>query len=136
MGELPTASQTVGPFFSIGMTQLQRAEIAADAVAEGISVRGRLLDGGGEGVPDAVLEIWRPSARSTNEQASEGADWYPKGFARVATNDRGEFTFGGPKPVARKAADGSAHAPHFVVLVFMRGLLRHLVTRLYFSGEA
>lgn len=136
MAEMLTPSQTVGPFFSIGMMQLCRAEIVGDGGGtERISVRGRLLAGDGEGVPDAVLEIWLPATAGATERSLGGSDAYPKGFARVATNDRGDFEFVGPRPVAAKALDAGVHAPHFAVLVFMRGLLRHLVTRLYLPDE-
>jgi len=130
MGKTPTASQTVGPFFSIGLDKLLRADLA-DRSGKRVTVRGRVLDGDGRPVPDAVLEIWEPL------QDSEGTDprGYPMGFGRVATNQSGEFQFIVNRRAARRAEDGSVQAPHAVVLVFMRGLLRHLVTRLYFSDE-
>jgi protocatechuate 3,4-dioxygenase alpha subunit len=137
MSHVPTASQTVGPFFSIGLAPHYCAEIAADPAGQPISVRGRVLDGDGRPVPDAVLEVWSAVAGSADGASSEkGRELkYPRGFARVATNERGEFAFAGAKPAVRKHADGSTHAPHFVVGIFMRGLLRHLLTRLYFPFE-
>lgn len=137
MSHAPTASQTVGPFFSIGLEQHYCAEIAAASESrQRISVRGRVLDGDGEPVPDAVLEVWSAGAGSADRSHErDGAPKYPTGFARVATNEQGEFAFVGAKPVEVRSADGSVHAPHFVVVVFMRGLLRHLVTRLYFPDE-
>jgi len=88
------------------------------------------LDGHDQPVPDAVLEIWAPGT-GTDECTAEG---YPVGFGRVATNDLGEFDFVVPRPPGSEH-DGRKHAPHLAVLVFMRGLLRHLVTRLYFPDE-
>ncbi len=139
MSHPPTASQTVGPFFSIGLSPNYCEEIAAkDAQENGMTVRGRLLDRDGEAVPDAVLEIWRADAGGGQGGPSNAsrADGIPLGFGRIATNERGEFRFSAQKPPKIQNPDGKLQAPHFVVLVFMRGLLRHLVTRMYFAGEA
>lgn len=140
MSQVPTASQTVGPFFSIGLSGMCRAELAPHA-ASGMSVtiHGRVLDGNGHPVPDAVLEIWHADgdgkyeARSPEESATGGV---PPGFGRVATNDEGEFRFTTRKPGAVREPEGKVQAPHLAVIVFMRGLLRHLVTRIYFAGES
>ena len=132
MAKTPTTSQTVGPFFSIGLDALLRGHLAPVNVSgNSATVRGRVLDGDGQPVPDAVLEIWEPL------QGSEGPDasGYPSGFGRVATNDLGEFQFRVNRRAAGRSDDGSVQAPHVVVLVFMRGLLRHLVTRLYFADD-
>jgi len=129
----PTASQTVGPFFSIGLDALLRRDAPdGNGPDDRFTVRGRLLDGDREPVPDAVLEIWAPP------QGREGADalGYPIGFGRVATNARGEFEFSVSRPAARGEQGGAVEASHLLVLVFMRGLLRHLVTRLYFPDHA
>jgi len=139
MSRLPTASQTVGPFFSIGLSALCRESIEC-AAEEGrrVTIRGRILDGDGEPVPDAVLEIWQiedvAKQPEPGERNIERAS-LPFGFGRVATNESGEFQFSTKKPAARRDVDGAVHAPHLVVLVLMRGLLRHLLTRIYFAGE-
>jgi len=135
---VPTASQTVGPFFSIGLCQraldqLVPAGLSADRI---ITIGGRVLDGDGHGVPDAILEIWR--ANEHGEYSSSGdstAAGEPAGFARIATNDDGNFEFRTLKPGAAKTASGEKDAPHLVVVIFMRGLLRHLFTRIYFPQE-
>jgi len=127
MNDVPTASQTVGPFFSIGLSHLWvRKTAPSDATREHVTIRGRVLDGDGVGVPDAILEIWQ---RGENEGGVSR-------FRRVATNEHGDFEFSATKPAMAREADGSVHAPHFVVMVFMRGLLRHLVSRVYFAKEA
>src|SRR6478736_1356501 len=127
MNDVPTASQTVGPFFSIGLSHLWvRKTAPSDATREHVTIRGRVLDGDGVGVPDAILEIWQ---RGENEGGVSR-------FRRVATNEHGDFEFSATKPAMALEADGSVHAPHFVVMVFMRGLLRHLVSRVYFAKEA
>ena len=131
MSDAPTASQTVGPFFSIGLTALCRENIACSAATgTPVTIRGRVLEGDGQPVPDAVLEVWQAS-----EAGLRGEEKSPNGFARIATNERGEFQFTTVKPQARREPDGTVHAPHVSVVVFMRGLLRHLMTRIYFSGE-
>jgi protocatechuate 3,4-dioxygenase alpha subunit len=112
----PTASQTVGPFFQIGLRTV--ADIAHPG-ASMVTVRGRVLDGDGLAVPDAVIEVWSSIA------PQDGT-----GFCRVFTNDDGSFSLTVAKP---DTTDGQA--PHLAVLVFMRGLLRHLMTRVYFPDE-
>jgi protocatechuate 3,4-dioxygenase, alpha subunit len=141
MSKVPTASQTVGPFFSIGFSGMCRAELVPHAAAgAGVTVRGRVLDGEGNPVPDAVLEIWHADrdgkydSRTADE--TRGAEGVPPGFGRVATNDQGEFRFTTRKPGAVRELDGRVQAPHLAVVLFMRGLLRHLVTRIYFTGES
>lgn len=110
------------------------------AAADVITVRGRILDGEGAPVPDAVLEIWR--ANENGEYAGSGSsaagngDGVPEGFGRVATNDQGEFSFSTIRPVSIRDESGQTQAPHLVVLIFMRGLLRQLLTRIYFAESA
>jgi protocatechuate 3,4-dioxygenase, alpha subunit len=140
MTHVPTASQTVGPFFSIGLSALCREKIECGA-GEGkrVVIRGRVLDGDAEPVPDAVLEIWQASeaARGDCEEVPDARrEKIPAGFGRIVTNDQGEFQFSTIKPAPRSDEDGLTHAPHLAVVLLMRGLLRHLLTRIYFVGEA
>jgi protocatechuate 3,4-dioxygenase, alpha subunit len=138
---VPTPSQTVGPFFSIGLERLNAGEIARpDIAGERVSIAGQVLDGDGQPVPDAVLEVWQANAEGKYAQAE---DRQPKpvqndfaGFGRVPTNDRGEFRFTTIKPGGVPGPKGTMQAPHLAVSLFMRGLLSRLVTRLYFPGEA
>ena len=141
MSHVPTPSQTVGPFFSIGLSALCRPGIeCAGEKGNRVTIRGRILDGDGEPVPDALLEIWQVDDVSKTpyqgEPSIERTKTLPFGFGRIATNECGEFQFSTRKPAARRDENGTIHAPHLVVLVLMRGLLRHLVTRIYFAGEA
>lgn len=130
MSHNPTASQTVGPFFSIGLAPLYHSEMAwAEANVVRVEVDGRVLDGDGQPIPDAVLEFWCAGAQNS------GDGEFPYGFARTATDDRGRFQVVVVKPEPRSDPGGEVHAPHLVVLIFMRGLLRHLMTRVYFAGE-
>jgi protocatechuate 3,4-dioxygenase alpha subunit len=140
MNHVPTPSQTVGPFFSIGLSALCREEIECGST-EGrrVVIRGRVLDGDGEPVPDGVLEIWQASEAARGDcgpDADVRREEIPDGFGRIATNERGEFQFSTIKPAAWHDEDGLMHAPHLAVVLLMRGLLRHLLTRIYFAGDA
>lgn len=138
---VPTASQTVGPFFSIGLAALCREKVSCEETAGApVTIRGRVLDGDGEPVPDSLLEIWQLWVAEGVENGKgvtapvKGAE-IPVGFGRVATNERGEFCFAATKQEARIDEEGNVHAPHLVVVLLMRGLLRALMTRIYFAGE-
>jgi protocatechuate 3,4-dioxygenase alpha subunit len=137
---VPTASQTVGPFFSIGLCPNTPNNLVPPrllAGAEVVTVRGRVLDGDGQGVPDAILEIWRAdeTGNYAATESAKNASGVPGGFARIPTNERGEFEFQTVKPGVIAGSSQEIHAPHLAVLIFMRGLLRHLVTRIYFPQE-
>src|SRR3989454_7936184 len=114
-----TPSQTVGPFFGVGLPLEKGEQLAPPGSAGSMRTEGQVLDGGGDPVPDALLEIWQPGT----------------GFGRARTDSEGAFTFTTVKPGALPAPDGRKQAPHFNVTVFARGLLRHLVTRMYFPDE-
>ncbi len=140
MSQVPTPSQTVGPFFSIGLSELCREQIEC-GTAEGqrVIICGRVLDGDGQPVPDAVLEIWQAGEAERGgvaEDADARREKIPAGFGRIATNERGEFQFSTIKPAPRRDENGLIHAPHLAVVLLTRGLLRHLLTRIYFAGDA
>jgi protocatechuate 3,4-dioxygenase alpha subunit len=129
---IPASSQTVGPFFRIGLEYLIDRVPALDADVSGkIEIRGRVLDRDGVPVPDAVLEFWAP--RLTVSTPSH--DQYPAGFRRTATDTNGAFAVAAMRPAAVPLEDGRMQAPHLLVLLFARGLLRHLLTRVYFEDE-
>jgi protocatechuate 3,4-dioxygenase alpha subunit len=123
----PTPSQTVGPFFSFGLLDLERSELVPPEDAEAIRVRGRVLDGDGEPVPDAMVEIWQadPGGRYV-----EGFGW-----ARSGCDEQGRFSFVTVKPGRVPDEQDGLQAPHLSVLVFARGLLKPVRTRLYFPDE-
>jgi protocatechuate 3,4-dioxygenase alpha subunit len=130
---IPAGSQTVGPFFRIGLEYLiDRAPGIEANTAGRIEIRGLVLDRDGTPVPDAVLEFWAPDSTAT---ATPDRDPYPAGFRRTATDIDGNFAVVAKKPAAVALEDERMHAPHMLVLVFARGLLRHLLTRVYFEGE-
>jgi len=134
-----TPSQTVGPFFSIGLDWMNRANLAEGCAGEHIAIRGRVLDGDGQPVPDAVLEIWQADAIGRYhhpEHAASQNDATPFfGFGRIPTDAQGQFSFTTIKPGPVHGPDGRPQAPHLQISVFMRGLLKQLVTRLYFPDE-
>ncbi len=133
-------SQTVGPFFHIGLAWKFDLEIAPpDLAGERVEIAGRVLDGDGRPVPDAMLEIWQadPEGRYPHPEDPRSGDVEPRfrGFGRVATDASGAFRVATVKPGRAPGPGGRLQAPHLVCLVFMRGLLRHLVTRVYFPDE-
>jgi len=127
-----TPSQTVGPFFGVGLPFEKGEQIAASGSASVIRVEGQVLDGNGEPVPDALLEIWQPDERGRYRKVADGE---ATGFGRRRTDAEGAFSFMTVKPGSTPAPDGRPQAPHLNVTVFARGLLRHLVTRMYFPDE-
>ncbi len=141
-----TPSQTVGPFFAYGLAPEQygyaMTSIAGSAVArsdtEGshIRIEGRVFDGEGKVVPDALIEIWQADAkgRYAHPADSRGSNAGFKGFGRcgTGTDPENRFCFDTVKPAS---VDGM-QAPHINVIVFMRGLPLHAYTRLYFADEA
>ena len=111
---VPTPSQTVGPFFGFALPFDNDSE-AVDPTSPGaVRIEGQLLDGAGEVVGDALLEV------SNGNQ-----------FARCRTDPEGAFHFTMRKPAAVRGAS----APYLTVTVFARGLLRQLITRIYFPDE-
>ena len=143
MTRLPlTSSQTVGPFFHDAMMREDaRCDVLVSDTTEGkrIRVEGRVLDGDGAGVPDAVIEIWQANHHGRYNHPSDTRD-LPldpafTGYGRIATQSDGKFCFTtikpGPVPFDRRRSQ----APHISVAVLGRGLLNHLYTRIYFDDE-
>jgi protocatechuate 3,4-dioxygenase alpha subunit len=113
-----TPSQTVGPFFSFGLC----ARPQSDVVESGLELRGRVYDGAGDPVPDAMVEIWQ-----ADESGAYRGDF---GWARCGTDREGSFRFTIVKP---GVVDGQA--PHLSMQVIARGLLKQVFTRVYFPGN-
>jgi protocatechuate 3,4-dioxygenase alpha subunit len=119
------------------MDQLLNDNLAIAGVAgERITVRGRVLDGDGEGVADAVLEIWQADSEGKYSNASNAKTVSGfRGFGRINTNADGAFSFTTLKPGRVKEAGKGEQAPHIDVTIFMRGLLKQLFARVYFPNE-
>jgi protocatechuate 3,4-dioxygenase alpha subunit len=135
-----TASQTVGPYLHIGLTWLVTDNLVAPGVAgTPISLQVRVTDGDGKPVNDALVEIWQANSHGRYAHPDDMRDlpleaaW--KGFGRVPTDEDGRFRFTTIKPGRVPAPGGGLQAPHINVTIFMRGLLKHLTTRIYFDGD-
>ena len=135
-----TTWQTVGPFFKIGLQWLDRTNLAPEGVSgERVTIQGRVLDGDGVPVPDALLEIWQANAQG---KYAHPEDTQPKllepgftGYGRVPMDSDGAFRFTTIKPGPVPGPDNKDQAPHLLVSIVMRGLLIRLVTRIYFPNE-
>jgi protocatechuate 3,4-dioxygenase, beta subunit len=139
-GLVATTSQTVGPFYSIGLDWLLRDDLAPGGVrGERVVVSGRILDGDGQGVPDAVLELWQANADGRyahpEDTQTKPVDPAFRGYGRVCTDAACRFQFTTVKPGPVPGPGGGMQAPHIAVSVFARGLMKRLVTRLYFPDE-
>ncbi len=144
-----TPSQTVGPFFAYGLTAEQygypydslmnQSLVSIDTPGERIFITGRILDGNGVSIPDALIELWQADPQGQYRTApiehntATLTDRRFLGFGRMGTGTLpdGQFHFTTLKPGTIN--DGSA--PHINVMLLMRGSLRNLYTRLYFADE-
>jgi len=132
---IPSGSQTVGPYYRIGLDYLAERAPKLEPGSPGVvEIRGQVLDRDGIPVPDALLEFWSADA-SRAETPAAGIDTFPRGFHRVATDSDGRFSVAVAKPDPAPLGDGRMQAPHMLVLVYARGLLRNLITRVYFGDE-
>ena len=137
---VPTASQTVGPYLHIGLNWLTTPRIAApECPGEHVVIRGRVLDADGRGVNDALVEIWQADHNGKYAHPDDERD-VPltpgfRGFGRVPTDSDGQFEFQTIKPGTLPDQEGATQAPHLMVSVFMRGILKQFRTRIYFPDE-
>lgn len=139
--ELLTPSQTAGPYLSIGLLRdIIGHLVVPEDDPRAIRIRGQLLDGDGEAVLDGLVEIWQANAAGRYAHPADTREGVPLeegfvGFGRSGTAHDGWFEFVTVKPGPVPTPDGRPQAPHLVVGVFARGLLKRLVTRLYFPDE-
>jgi protocatechuate 3,4-dioxygenase alpha subunit len=136
----PTPSQTVGPYFAIGLPWDAGAHAVIPGTAGAITVRGTVLDGAGAPVPDHLLEFWQadPEGRFADLHDHGGPSELIgfRGFARCGAEvGDGSFELVTVKPGAVPGPAGSTQAPHIAVSVFARGMLNRCVTRIYFADE-
>jgi protocatechuate 3,4-dioxygenase alpha subunit len=143
-----TPSQTVGPFFKYGLTPNRQYAwndaftanlVTPDASGDRIRVEGTVYDGDGAPVPDCMLEVWQADAQGRfsdpqDQRALPNTAF--RGFGRCGTDGEGLYAFDTIKPGPVPDPDGKPQAPHLLLAVFARGMLRHLYTRIYFDGEA
>ena len=138
-----TPSQTVGPYFAYGLTPEQYGYafrslftpqlVRPDTPGEHITLAGRVFDGQGNPVNDAMVEILQADAAGqlieSSEQREKGRGF--RGFGRAGTGADGSYAFATIKP----DSTGADSAPHIAAIVTMRGLLNHAFTRIYFDDE-
>jgi protocatechuate 3,4-dioxygenase alpha subunit len=110
-----TPSQTVGPYYTIGLSRSPQNELTDPNDPAAVRLHGRLLDGQGDAIADGMIEAWDPA----------GQRW-----GRSGTDGDGRYSF-----VLRKPDPLPGEAPRLDVLVFARGLLRHQLTRIYWPDE-
>jgi protocatechuate 3,4-dioxygenase, alpha subunit len=142
MALIPTASQTVGPFYAVGLDRPELADLTHGGKARGerIVVEGQVRDGDGLGVADAMLEIWQANAAGkydhVEDRQEKPRDPHFTGFGRTFTDKNGRYRFTTIRPGAVPGRGNTLQAPHILMTIFARGLLKHLVTRLYFADLA
>jgi protocatechuate 3,4-dioxygenase, alpha subunit len=133
-----TPSQTIGPFFAVALPWADGPQVVPDGTPGALRIGGRVLDGAGDPVPDALVETWQadPHGRFTHPDDPRGAVRGSfRGFGRCPTDAEGRWAVLTVKPGPLPAPDGGLEAPHLDVSVFARGLLNRLVTRIYFPDE-
>ena len=111
-----TPSQTVGPYYAIGLSRRSENELVPPSDPAAVTLSGRLLDGEGDPI-DGMIEVWD----------AVSARW-----GRSGTDAEGRFSF----VVAKPSGGAEGQAPRLDVHVFARGLLKHQLTRIYFPDEA
>ncbi len=141
MSEGITPSQTVGPFLGIGLPWPDGPFVVPPGTPDSIVIEGRVLDGDGQPVPDALVETWQadPDGRFDHPDDPRGraaAHGGFRGFGRSATDPSGNYQIVTLRPGALPCPGGGTEAPHLDVSVFARGLLDRVVTRIYFADEA
>lgn len=131
----PTPGQTIGPFYGYALPYDGDSALVPPTHRDAVRLHGRVLDGAGAPVPDALLELWQadPSGRVPREAGSLHRDGFTfTGWGRCATDNTGHYSFSTLRP--GPTAPGAA--AYFAVTVFARGLLNRLFTRAYLPGDA
>jgi protocatechuate 3,4-dioxygenase, alpha subunit len=136
-----TPSQTVGPYFAIGLPWPEGPHAVPDGTAAAIKITGMVYDGAGALVPDHLIETWQadPDGRFADlchYGEAPVLGWF-RGFARCGTEDGdGSYEIVTVKPGSVPGPGGTLQAPHIDMSVFARGMLNRCVTRIYFADEA
>jgi protocatechuate 3,4-dioxygenase alpha subunit len=135
-----TPSQTVGPFFAFGLIRKgENILVSEETQDDRIRIEGRVFDGAGEPVPDAMIEIWQANAygryNHPEDKQEKPLDPLFIGFGRAGTDENGVYWFETIKPGPVPGSGDSLQAPHIQVIVFARGMLLHAFTRIYFEDE-
>jgi len=138
---IPTASQTVGPYFHLGLTNPRSVERIAGPAAGGehILLLCAVTDGDGVPVPDSMIEIWQANSEGKYDHPEDTQDKKIDsacgGFGRMGSDAQGQMRFETIRPGRIPGPHNRLQAPHLNVSVFARGLLKRLATRIYFAGD-
>ena len=135
-----TPSQTVGPFYAIGLTRKPMDVMATQATqGEHIRIEGQVFDGDGVAIPDVMVEIWQANAygryNHPDDKQEKPLDATFTGWGRSGTDEKCFYSFETIKPGSVPGNDESVQAPHVNVCVMARGMLVHAFTRIYFADE-
>jgi len=136
-----TTSQTIGPFLRIGLEWMQIEDVAPRGVSgERVNIRGRVVDADGKPVNDAAVEIWQANSHgryaSPEDRQDKPLEPAFRGYGRSLTDEQGAFRFSTIKPGRVPGPRNTVQAPHLSVTIFMRGLLKQLMTRMYFPDDS
>jgi protocatechuate 3,4-dioxygenase, alpha subunit len=140
MSRPQTPSQTIGPFFRPALFRYgHESLVTPKSRGERITIEGCVLDGDASPVGDALIELWQANAEGRYQHPDDTQekliDPEFRGFGRVATDEHGRFRFYTIKPGPVAGQQNVLQAPHINVSIFARGLLKRLVTRIYFPNE-
>ena len=141
MDFIPTSSQTVGPYFRIGLTEKYSKPCIAGPQAKGerVKLNIRVLDGDGLPIDDSLIEIWQADASGKYNHPDDPrpgpSDPACDGFGRMGTDENGCCQFETVRPGCVPGPANSLQAPHLNVAVYSRGLLKQFYTRIYFAGD-
>lgn len=135
-----TPSQTLGPFFHYDLPFDCGEVLVTDKTrGERIQIEGRVLDGAGNPLDDALIEIWQANSEGRYDHPDDSQDkpLDPEfhGWGRCASDEKGKYRFVTVLPGPVPGPGNTLQAPHINVIVMARGMLRHLTTRIYFEGE-
>lgn len=135
-----TPSQTIGPFFHFSLSYKGGERLVSPEDPDAVRITGTIYDGDGAPVPDAMVEIWQTNRAGRYAHPEDQREDLPleedfTGFGRCSTDSEGRYEFVTVKPGVVPNPDGQLQAPHILMSIFSRGLLKQLVTRVYFPDE-